>query len=39
MACGAKISATQLTAVTTEQFFDRTPTLNPSESVHCHIQG
>jgi hypothetical protein len=35
----AKISATQLTAITTEQLFDQTPMLNPRESVHCHIQG
>ena len=38
MAWGAKISATQLTAITTEQFFDQTPTLNPRESAHCHIE-
>jgi hypothetical protein len=38
MAWGAKISATQLTSITTEQFFDQSPTLNPRESAHCHIQ-
>src|ERR671911_730271 len=38
MAWGAKINATQVTAITTEQFFDQTPTLNPRESAHCHIQ-
>ena len=39
MAWGAKISATQLTGITTEQFFDQTPTLYPRESAHCHVQA
>jgi len=38
MAWGAKTTATQLTAITTEQFFDQAPTLNPRESAHCQIQ-
>lgn len=25
-------------AITIEQFFDQTPTLNPRESAHCHVQ-
>jgi hypothetical protein len=38
MAWGAKINASPLTAITTEQFFDHTPTLDPRESARCHIQ-
>jgi hypothetical protein len=37
MAWGARITATQLTSITTEQFFDQTPTLNPRESAHCRV--
>jgi hypothetical protein len=38
MAWSAKISATQLTAITTEQIFDQAPTLNPRESAHCRVE-
>ena len=38
MAWSSRISATQLTAITTEQFFDQTPTLNPRESAHCQVE-
>ena len=37
MVWGAKISATQLTAITSEQFFDQAPTLSPRESAHCRV--
>ena len=37
MAWGAKITATQLTAITTEQFFDQVPTLSPREGAHCRV--
>jgi hypothetical protein len=39
MAWGAKINASPLTAITTEQFFDHTPTLDPRESAHCPHPG
>lgn len=38
MAWSAKTSATQLTDITVEQFFDETPTLNPGESAHIEIE-
>ena len=38
MAWGSKTSATQLTSITTEQFFDATPQLNPQEQVHCEVE-
>ena len=34
MAWGSDTAATQLTAITTEQFFDQVPTLNPRETAH-----
>lgn len=37
MAWGSKTSATQLTSITTEEFFDETPTLNPREIAHCEV--
>jgi hypothetical protein len=37
MAWGSKITATQLTGITTEQVFDQAPTLNPRESAHCRV--
>jgi hypothetical protein len=37
MAWGSKIAATQLTSITTEQVFDRAPTLAPRESAHCRV--
>jgi len=37
MAWGSKISATQLAPITTEQFFDQVPTLNPRESAHVQV--
>ena len=39
MAWGSKTSATQLTNITTEQFFDQTPTLNPRELCHCEVDA
>lgn len=36
MAWQDKQTATQLTSITTEQFFDQTPSLNPREL--CHVQ-
>lgn len=38
MAWGSKTSATQLTNITTEVFFDDTPTLNPRELCHCEVE-
>ena len=37
MAWGSKITARQLTSITTEQVFDQAPTLNPRESAHCRV--
>ncbi len=37
MAWGSKTSATQLTAITTEQFFDELITLNPRELTHVQV--
>jgi hypothetical protein len=39
MAWGSDTASTQLTTVTTEQFFSQTPTLNPGETAHCQITG
>lgn len=39
MAWGSKDTATQLTTVSTEQFFDDTPTLTPGELAHVQIVG
>ena len=38
MAWGNKTNATQLTGITTEQFFDQTPTLNPGETLHVEVE-
>ena len=38
MAWAAKDSSTQLTNITTEQFFDDIPTLNPRELAHCEVE-
>lgn len=38
MAWDNDTAATQLTSITTEQFFDVTPTLNPGESFHCQVE-
>ena len=38
MAWSSDTSATQLTSITTEQFFDATPTLNPGERAHVQIE-
>lgn len=37
MAWGADTASTQLTNVTTEQFFSQTPQLNPGELAHCQV--
>ena len=37
MAWGAKQTSTQLTSITTEQFFTNTPALNPGELAHVQI--
>ena len=37
MAWGSKTSSTQLSSITTEQFFSQTPTLNPGETAHVQI--
>lgn len=38
MAWGSETSATQLTNITTEQFFDEEPQLNPRELAHVEIE-
>ncbi len=38
MAWGSKTNATQLTNITTEQFFSETPQLNPRELCHCEVE-
>lgn len=38
MAWGSKTASTQLTSITTEQFFSQTPTLNPGESAHVEVE-
>ncbi len=37
MAWGSDTAATQLTSITTEQFFDQVPTLNPRETGHVQV--
>ena len=37
MAWGADTASTQLTSITTEQFFSQTPQLNPGESAQCQV--
>ena len=39
MAWGSKTTSTQLTSVTTEQFFSQTPTLNPGETTHVEVDA
>jgi len=39
MAWSSKTSATQLTSITSEQFFNQTPTLNPRELIHCEVEA
>lgn len=38
MSWGSKVSATQLTNITTEQFFDEVVTLNPGEVIVCEVE-
>ena len=38
MAWGSDTAATQLTSITTEQFFTTIPQLNPGESAHVQVQ-
>ena len=37
MAWGSDTAATQLSSITTEQFFNQIPTLNPRETAHCQV--
>ena len=37
MAWGSDTAATQLTGITTEQFFNQVPTLNPLEAAHVQV--
>jgi hypothetical protein len=37
MAWGSDTAATQLTSITTEQFFDQVPTHNPRETAHVQV--
>jgi hypothetical protein len=37
MAWGSDTASTQLTTITTEQFFSQTPQLNPGETAHCQV--
>ena len=37
MAWGSDTAATQLTGITTEQFFNQVPTLNPRETAHVQV--
>ena len=37
MAWGSDTAATQLSSITTEQFFDQVPTLNPRETAHLQV--
>ena len=39
MAWSSKTASTQLTSVTTEQFFSQTPTLNPGETTHVEVEA
>lgn len=36
---GTKTNATQLTSITTEQFFNQTPNPAPNEMVHCEVEA
>lgn len=38
-AWGNKTAATQLTNITTEQFFDQTPKLEPNQVAHCQVEA
>jgi hypothetical protein len=37
MAWGSDTAATQLTSITTEQYFNQVPTLNPRETTHVQV--
>jgi hypothetical protein len=37
MAWGSDTAATQLMSITSEQFFNQVPTLNPRETAHCQV--
>jgi hypothetical protein len=37
VAWGSDAAATQLSSITTEQFFDQLPTLNPRETAHVQV--
>lgn len=37
MAWSSETTATQLTSITTEQYFNQTPTLNPAETAHVQV--
>ena len=37
MAWGSDTAATQLSSITTEQFFNQVPTLNPRETAHVQV--
>ena len=37
MAWGSDTASTQLTSITTEQFFSQTPSLNPGETAPCQV--
>jgi hypothetical protein len=39
MAWSSKTSSTQLTSITTEQFFSQTPVLNPGETAHVEVDA
>lgn len=39
MAWSSKTAATQLTTITTEQFFSTLVTLNPGETAHCQVES
>ena len=39
MAWGSDTAATQLSCITTEQFFDQVPTLNPRETAHVQVSA
>ena len=39
MAWSSKTTSTQLTSITTEQFFSQTPALNPGESAHVEVDA
>ena len=37
MAWGSDTASTQLTSITTEEYFSQTPSLNPGETAHCQV--